>query len=163
MKNFAFVTLIAALTSACNTERQILPPTTANSTSQVVGRLTGRLNTASIAHFSKIGLASNLNVSLQSLDGTLVQKTSALQANTSYRIKVVGEGISKIQIRACFGFDLLEEKQQANAGVVNAYYLIKTHSDVSEPLLVSLIPLQTVGSSSYREQAQNFQLTKSSR
>ncbi|MBC3789302.1 hypothetical protein [Spirosoma utsteinense] len=167
MRKITLLLCAVALASACSTEKQALEPTSAatasiNTDRTVGGRLTGVMNVLSVGRLSKIGLASNLNVSLQTLDGTLVKETSALQPNTTYRIKVAGKGANKVHIRACFGFDLIEEAEQTEGNLLISSYLIKTQSDVLEPLLVSFIPLRSVGSSLYREQAQTFQLTTSS-
>ena len=159
MKPISLFIAMAVTAGACDTDRQLLVPTSA-STSAQSGTLhqTGKLDISSLSRISKISLVSKISVSLQTLDGRIVEQTSALQPNATYRLSLKGEGANKVQVRACFGFDLLSKEENRSENQLSATYLIRTQSDVTEPLMVSFIPLRTVGTSMFREQPQNFWL-----
>jgi hypothetical protein len=159
MQNKLLLPLASILLASCNdVQRESTPiaaPTVSVSTN---GRLTGKLNVSSLTRLGKVELASKLNISLFTLDGALIDKTSALRPNTTYRVVI--DGAKDVQVRACFGFDLLDKNEQSNQQESINSFIIKTHSDVLEAPIISIVPLRSVGSKLFREQAQTITLTK---
>ena len=163
MKTLLSLVLVSALVASCNNAQEGAAPTAAPPVSSVPsttlgGRLTGKFNVASLTKMPKVNLKSDLKVALSTSDGTVINQTSALKPNTVYHLAV--EGADELQIRACLGFDLLTQSGGNNRLKNANSFTVKTHSDVSEPLIVSIIPLRRVGVSMYREQAQMLALTK---
>ena len=155
--NFLAFAGMAIYVMACNTERQaIVSAPVPSNPSQF--QQAGKMNFSALSKMEKIGLVSPLSVKLETVDGTIVKHTSSLQPNTNYRIIVGGLNADHIQLRACFGFDLITQ-EQTEEQQKTASYLIKTHSDVLEPIFVSFIPIRNAGARQFREQAQTFQLT----
>ncbi|QMW05445.1 hypothetical protein [Spirosoma foliorum] len=161
MKRFSIFTIITFTAFACNTERQSLAPiSTGISTESGSLRQSGKIDISSFSRLQKISLVSKLQVSLKSLDGVEINDVSLLQPNTTYRLNLEGQGANKVQIRACFGFTLISSEEKLGGNQITASYLIKTLSDVSDPLMISFLPIRTVGTATFREQAQNFWLAK---
>lgn len=161
MKNFALFSLAAVLASACANEKQALTPTSnERSYTAARGRQTGRLDVSSYATVPKVSLATQLKIAVTTIDGNPIESTSALRPNTDYYVTAEGSGLSEMKIRACFGFDLLGEEKLSSNNKLTTRYLIKTNSDVSEPLFISVMPIHQGKDSRFREQAQTIALTK---
>jgi hypothetical protein len=160
MKKLLLLPMLGALVVSCNQAQESAPAAAPSvrvlSTTTAGGRLTGRLNVSNLVKMPRVGLASKMKVSLLTPGGVAVSQTSAVKPNTTYRLVV--EGNEDAQVRACFGFDLISKSiDEGQSTATN--YVIKTHPDVLEPLIVSVVPLRRVGASVYREQAQTITLT----
>jgi len=154
----SMVTFVSCSTSS-DTIRSIELNDGKNVTRGRQDRLLGKLDVSRFSQIQKIGLNSQLSVSLETPEGVSVDKTSQLRPNTTYYIKLNGKGADRVEVRSCFGFEILSKKEEENRGKLAATYLIKTQSDVTEPLFVSFLPLRITGESTFREKPQNFWLT----
>lgn len=162
MKAYLFFATAMLSTMACTTEKEALTSSSSDFSTPNQLRsnafLRGKLDVSRFARLEKVGLASTMNVSLYTLDGDMIEQVSSLRPNTEYRLRLVAEGADRVEVRASFGFDLISKEEHNSSNQFSASYLIKTQSDVSEPILVSFLPMRTVGTTLFREQAQNFWL-----
>lgn len=122
------------------------------------GHLLGKLDVSQFSKIQKIGLTSQLKASLETSGGVSVRKISQVLPNTTYQLRLEGKGADKIEVRSCFGFEILSKKEEGDRSQLSVVYLIKTQSDVTEPLFVSFLPLRTAGAYTFREKPQNFWL-----
>ncbi len=157
MKMIFLLLYVVISITACKSERQALESIKAPSNGE--NGVNGRMNTNSLASLRRVEFRSPVSVVLRNLNGAIVNTVAEVKPNSLYKIQVNVEAADQLTLRACLGFDLVKEELVVKKGSrINKEFLIRTHSDVTEKLIVSFTPLHNDGGATLREQTRIFSI-----
>lgn len=164
MKALPPLVLAAWLATSCQKEAIPVTPTEASANPLTQAFFASTPRSTSIKNVSSVDLARvatskepiKFTVSLNTASGTPLANGSLVQPNTVYQVAVHGQSAARFILKMAEGFEIIQSP--AAVPSENAAYLIRTTSEVSDKLYLSVVPLRTENGTLTKRAPTNFLL-----
>lgn len=147
MKTAFLLGLAAVLATACQKETIPAAPDSVSANPLSNSMLASLPHTNSVKNVLPIDLKqlasskekTSFNVFLKSAQGQPLEKGGLLQPNTTYQVIVEGQSPAQFVLKAAESFDIIQSPPASAS--LKAIYLIKTSTDPSPQLYLSVVPV----------------------